>query len=254
MPARSTPRIYDGTTGGSPHGGRRTHIIQILRDAKEPLSVIQIAEMVSIHANTARFHLESLVDAGMALRETEASGQPGRRRILYTGTLPNQTHERAQGYRLLAQILTGTIATRFPEVGDEMYEVGCQWGSYLTSRPAPFETLDESEIDQRVMDKLDALWFAPEAVRTPRPHLLLHNCPFMESAREAPNVVCRLHIGMINGSLGELRSSQRVVELNPFLEPHLCRAWLGPASEVENVPVPLVFSTEPEERIEEERF
>jgi predicted ArsR family transcriptional regulator len=207
--------------------------------------------MVGIHANTARFHLESLVDAGMALRETEASGQPGRRRILYTGTLPNQTHERAQGYRLLAQILTGTIATRFPEVGDEMYEVGRQWGSYLTSRPTPFETLDESEIDQRVMDKLDALWFAPESVRIPRPHLLLHNCPFMESAREAPNVVCRLHVGMINGSLEELRSSQRVVELNPFLEPHLCRAWLGSASEVENVPVPLVFSAEPEEREEE---
>gem|GEM_PF-344160 len=249
MPARSTPRIYDGTTGGSPHGGRRTHIIQILRDAKDPLSVVEISEMVGIHANTARFHLESLVDAGMALRETEASGQPGRRRILYTGTLPNQTHERAQGYRLLAQILTGTIATRFPEVGDEMYDVGRQWGSYLTSRPAPFETLNEEDIDQRVMDKLDALWFAPEAVRTPSPHLLLHNCPFMESAREAPEVVCRLHVGMVNGSLEELRSTQRIVELNPFLKTHLCRAWLGAAQEVEGKPVRLVFTHEVDEEI-----
>lgn len=209
--------------------------------------MVDISEMVGIHANTARFHLESLVDAGMALRETEASGQPGRRRILYTGTLPNQTHERAQGYRLLAQILTGTIASRFPEVGEDMYEVGQQWGSYLTSRPAPFETLDEEAIDQRVMDKLDALWFAPEAVSQPKPHMLLHNCPFMESAREAPEVVCRLHVGMINGSLEELRSTQRIVELNPFLKSHLCRAWLGDAGEVVGKPVKLVFTKEIEE-------
>ena len=242
MPAHSTPRIYDGTTGGSDHGGRRTHIIQILRDAKEPLSVVQVAEMVGIHANTARFHLESLVDAGMATREAEASTQPGRRRILYSGTLPNQTHERAQGYRLLSEILTSTIAAKFPEAGKEMYDVGLQWGSYLTSRPAPFEVLEEDEIGRRVMDKLDALWFAPELKKSPRPHLLLHNCPFLETAKTAPDVVCRLHVGMINGSLAELRSTQRVVELDPMLAPHTCRAWLGPATDVdEEEPVKLVL-------------
>ena len=253
MPAHSTPRIYDGTTGGSDHGGRRTHIIQILRDAKEPLSVVQVADMVGIHANTARFHLESLVDAGMATREAEASAQPGRRRILYSGTLPNQTHERAQGYRLLAEILTSTIANKFPEVGKEMYDVGLQWGSYLTSRPAPFETLDEEEIGHRVMDKLDALWFAPELKSSPRPHMLLHNCPFIDSAREAPDVVCRLHVGMINGSLAELRSTRRVVELDPMVRPHTCRAWLGSVDDVNpEEPVKLVLNKEDDLDIEEQ--
>ncbi|MDR2975639.1 MAG: helix-turn-helix domain-containing protein [Propionibacteriaceae bacterium] len=242
MPAHSSPRIYDGTTGGSGHNGRRTHIIQLLRDAKEPLSVADVATTVGIHPNTARFHLESLVDAGLAARETEVSSQPGRRRILYTGTLPNQTHERAQGYRLLAQILTGFIAAKHPDEGEEMYEVGMQWGGYLTSRPAPFEVLDEAEIDQRVMDKLDALWFAPEFCGDPEPHLLLHNCPFSELARSAPDVVCRLHLGMINGSLAELRSTQRVVELCPLVAPHLCEARLGPAEAIEHTTVPLVLS------------
>ncbi len=241
MPAHSTPRIYDGTTGGSVHGGRRTHIIQILRDAKEPLSVVQVAEMVGIHANTARFHLESLVDAGLATREAEASSQPGRRRILYTGTLPNQTHERAQGYRLLSQILTSFIAVKYPDSGSDMYDVGRQWGGYLTSRPAPFEILDEDEVDRRVMDKLDALWFAPELQVHPKPRLLLHHCPFIESARSAPNIVCRLHVGMINGSLEELRSTQRVVELCPEIEPHVCCGYLGPVDELGDGPVRLVL-------------
>ncbi|MCL2454083.1 MAG: helix-turn-helix domain-containing protein [Micrococcales bacterium] len=234
-----TRSVYDGTTGGSDYGGRRTHIIQLLRDTKVPLSVADVAETAGIHVNTARFHLESLVDAGMATRETERRDTPGRRRVLYSGTLPNQTHERAQGYRLLAEILTATIAKRYPDVGDEMYEVGQEWGRYLTSRPAPFETFDEDEIHKRVVDKLDALWFAPELRREPEPHLLLHNCPFLEPAKRTPEVVCQLHVGMINGSLEELRSSQRVVRLEPQAEPYMCRGWLGPVPREPMTRVPL---------------
>ncbi|MDR1806667.1 MAG: helix-turn-helix domain-containing protein [Propionibacteriaceae bacterium] len=243
MAVHTANRVYDGTTGGTDHGGRRTHIIQLLRDAKEPLSTADVADKVGIHVNTARFHLESLVDAGLATRETEVSNQPGRRRILYSGTLPNQTHERAQGYRLLAEILTSTIATRYPEVAEDMYAVGTEWGRYLTSRPAPYETFNEAEIAERVVDKLDALWFAPELRQNPKPHLLLHNCPFVSTAAQSPQVVCQLHCGMINGSLAELRSAQRVVELNPHVGPHVCRGWLGPAPEEPMTEVPLVFPT-----------
>jgi len=242
MPARATTSVYDGTTGGTEHGGRRTHIIQLLRDAKVPLSVDAVAKQVGIHINTARFHLESLVDAGLATRETEVRSQPGRRRVLYTGTLPNQTHERAQGYRLLATILTAVIANRYPDAGEDMYQVGQEWGRYLTSRPAPFQVFDEAEIDKRVVDKLDALWFAPELHTEPEALLLLHNCPFIESARQAPNVVCQLHAGMINGSLEELRSTQRVVKLEPQLTPHLCRARLGVAPPHQMTRVPLVVA------------
>ena len=242
MTAHVSASVYDGTTGGTEQGGRRTHIIQLLRDAKEPLSVAEVAGAVGVHVNTARFHLESLVDAGLARRETEARSLPGRRRILYTGTLPNQTHERAQGYRLLAEILTSTIAARYPAAGEDMYEVGKEWGRYLTSRPTPFEVFDEGEIDKRVVDKLDALWFAPELCRDGGPHLLLHHCPFVETAKRAPQVVCQLHVGMINGSLEELRSAQRVVRIEPQAQPHLCRAWLGPVPEVPLTRVPLQLS------------
>jgi len=237
MPAHSTPRVHDGTTGGSVHGGRRTHIIQLLRDTKEPLSVEQVAEMVGVHANTARFHLESLVDAGLASRESEITARRGRRHILYTGTLPNQTHERAHAYRLLAQILSGLIATKHPDAGDDMYDVGLRWGAYLTNRPAPYETLDEAEIDQRVLDKADALWFAPELQSSPRPRLLFHNCPVIDAVRGQPGLVCRLHAGMINGSLAEMHSSQRVVELEPITKPHLCCAWLDSTDKLGDGPV-----------------
>jgi len=240
MVASVTTRVEDGTTGGSARGGRRTHIIQILRDSKTPLSVVQVADAVGVHPNTARFHLESLVESGLAGRQTEVTTRRGRRQVLYTGVLPNQAHERAQGYRLLSQILTGMILAKYPDAADDLYGVGLEWGGYLTSRPLPFETLAEDEIDRRVMDKLDALWFAPELLASPRPHMVLHNCPFAETVAAYPGLVCQLHVGMINGSLAELRSPQRVVELQPSLDDHRCRAWLGAAEELGDGPVGIV--------------
>jgi len=203
------------------------------------MSAAEVAEHVGIHVNTARFHLESLVDVGLATRETEARGEPGRRRVMYVGTLPNQTHERAQGYRLLSQFLVANIALRHPELSPEMYEVGAQWGHYLTARPDPLDVFSGDDVDQRLVEKLDALWFAPELKQEPEPHLVLHNCPFMESARQAPDVVCQLHAGMLNGSLEELRSSRRVVELCVEARQHECLAKLGPVPDevVRRVPL-----------------
>ena len=240
MTASATTRVDDGTTGGSARRGRRTHIIQVLRDSKTPMSAVQVGQAVGIHQNSARYHLESLVESGLAGRQTKVTNRRGRRQVLYTGVLPNQAHERAQGYRLLSQILTGLIVAKCPDVGANLYDVGLEWGGYLTSRPLPFETLAEDEIDRRVMDKLDALWFAPELLASPRPHMVLHNCPFAETVAAYPGLVCQLHVGMINGSLAELRSPQRVVELQPSLEDHRCRAWLGAAEELGDGPVRIV--------------
>ena len=246
MTARQVTSVFDGTTGGSDRSGRRTHIIQLLRDAKTPLSAAEVADAVGIHVNTARFHLESLVDAGLASRESETRLQPGRRRILYSGTLPNQTHERAQGYRLLSQFLVAKIATSHPEMGPDMYEVGSQWGKYLTTRPDPSEVFTSEQLDQKLVEKLDALWFAPELVHGPQPYLVLHNCPFYDSASRSPSVVCQLHVGMLNGSLEELRSSHRVTEILPRERPHLCRALLGPMAGEDTNAVPMVLPEETE--------
>jgi len=239
--------VYDGTTGRSDHGGRRTHIIQILRDTRMPLSVQEVADKVGIHVNTARFHLESLVDAGMATRETADRNTPGRPKVVYLGTLPNQTHERAQGYRLLAEILTTAIAQSDAHSGEWLYTVGQEWGRYLTTRLAPFEALEEHEIAARLVDKLDALWFAPELEepgggRPPR--LLLHNCPFTAPARQYPNVVCQLHAGMIDASLEEMRSTYRLERLRPQVTRHLCEGCLGPVPAEPRTSVPLDLTWE----------
>ncbi len=61
------------------------------------------------------------------------------------------------------------------------------------------------------------------------PQISLHACPFRAVAREHPDVVCAIHLGLLRGSLERLgaRVSSR---LRPFVEPDLCVAEITTAS------------------------
>ena len=246
---------FDGTTGRSDHGGRRTHVIQLLRDSRAPVSVQDIAQEVGIHQNTARFHLEALVDAGLAERTQQARTTPGRPKVLYRGTLPNQTHERAQAYRLLAEALTTAVAANVPEAATVTYSVGRSWGRSLTETPDPGEAYSEDEVSARLVSKLDALWFVPTPRGEPSAHvsapgkgmdaLVLNNCPFVATARSTPQVVCSLHAGFINGTLAELGSELRATALVPHFGEHHCVARLEtvtPGRHDETVPIPILVT------------
>jgi len=223
--ATQAPSSDSNDDHDSDHGGRRTRIAELLREANRPLPVEEVAEQVGVHINTARFHLEALVDAGQARRENETRGKPGRRRVLYAAAQAN--HESAQSYQLLVTMLTTVIAMHCPDAEGLMYRAGLEWGHFLTTRPMPFEVVSEDDIAARLVDKLDELWFAVELSSEPEPRLLLHNCPFLDAAQQTPRVICQLHAGMINGSLAELRSKLRIVELVPQVEPYLCCAYLS---------------------------
>ena len=205
--------VFDGTTGRGDYGGRRTHIIRLLRDAKEALTVDQVAAKVGLPASAVRYHLESLADAGLATREAQPRTTPGRPKVAYRGVLPNQTHEREQGFRLLAETMAVAIASSNQNAGEWMYRVGREWGRQLMGRAASDSALDDEAIIARLVDKLDALWFAPELVDGESPKLVLFNCPFLDSTRRFPQVICQLHAGMINGALEEMASNYRLSHL-----------------------------------------
>jgi DNA-binding Lrp family transcriptional regulator len=58
--------------------GRRRDVLRLLRDAGGPISIAEIADRLGIHANTARFHLESLVRNGQVERSIADPDSPGR--------------------------------------------------------------------------------------------------------------------------------------------------------------------------------
>jgi DNA-binding transcriptional ArsR family regulator len=85
--------------GSSPLGRSRAGVLGILRAEDGPLGIREVARHAGLHPNTARFHLEALVNAGLAARSTEDRGTPGRPRIAYRATGPDARpgHRRAAG-------------------------------------------------------------------------------------------------------------------------------------------------------------
>jgi predicted ArsR family transcriptional regulator len=135
---------------GPPIGESRARALDLLRAAGGPLGVQDAAEQAGLHANTARFHLDALVDADLAAREPLPRESPGRPSMVYR--------------------VTGT----------------------------------DGPTGQR-----------------------RHRCPFREVAERHQDVVCALHLGLMQGVLDQIRVPVTADRLQPFAEPSVCVAELS---------------------------
>jgi predicted ArsR family transcriptional regulator len=211
-------------------GESRSRVLGVLQAARMPLGVDEIAGRVRLHPNTTRFHLDGLVEAGLAVRATEDRELPGRPRALYTAA-PASAPAGRRSYRLLAEILTSYLANETKNPRQAARKAGEAWGRFLTERPAPFRRVDAGDATRQLVETLDEIGFAPEAVTTGRRRrILLHHCPFRETAEQHGDVVCSVHLGLMQGMLSELDAPLEAQRLDPFVEPTVCVAHLVPRS------------------------
>lgn len=207
-------------------GASRARVLDILRAAEDPLGVAHIATRTRLHPNTARFHLDGLVTAGLAVREVEGRTQPGRPRMVYRACAQDVAAGQ-RSYQLLATMLTSLVAGALPEPVRTAVEAGREWGRYLAERPAPFQRVDAADGIQRLSAVLANAGFAPGAVTDPNdPVIPLRHCPFREIALQHGDVVCSLHLGLMQGILDEIRAPVTADRLDRFVEPSLCLAHL----------------------------
>jgi predicted ArsR family transcriptional regulator len=205
----------------------------LLQQTGDPLGVIDVAERIGLHANTARFHLDGLVEAGLAERAVEDREVPGRPRTLYTAS-SDATSTGRRSYRLLAEILAGFLSSQTPQPAKAAVKAGNAWGRYLANKPAPFEHIDSAGAIGQLVSVLDEVGFEPEAVTSGRKRrILLHQCPFREVAESHSDIACSIHLGLMQGMLTELDAPVQAERLEPFVEPSLCVVHLastaGPA-------------------------
>lgn len=210
----------------SPLGRSRADVLDMLRAADGPLGVREVARRMGLHPNTARFHLEALVEAGLAVRETEDRETPGRPRIGYRAVADGPAGRRR--YRLLAEMLTSLIAGTMPEPGSAAEEAGREWGAYLTEQPPPYQRLTAEEALAKLTAIMEELGFAPQAEADGggQYRLCLRQCPFREVAQHHQDVICSLHLGLMRGALARMRAPVTADRLDPFVEPSLCVARL----------------------------
>ena len=211
----------------SPLGRSRADVLDMLRAADGPLGVREVAQRMGLHPNTARFHLEALTEAGLAVRETEERETPGRPRIGYRAAADGPAGRRR--YRLLAEMLTSLIAGTMPEPGKAAEDAGREWGAYLAEQPPPYQKLSAEEAIGKLAAIMEELGFAPQAETEPgggQYRLCLRQCPFREVAQHHQDVICSLHLGLMRGALERMRAPVSADQLDPFVEPSLCIARL----------------------------
>ncbi len=199
----------------------RRRLLEVLQATDEPLDVARLAAAVGLHVTTARLHLQLLERAGLVRRVVERVGRPGRPRQLYAAVPAPQA---AEGHRQLAEVLAGVLATE-PDDGPRWAEqAGQRWAAEQV--PAD-DGLSWDEATRRVGGLFDRLGFGPRLVDSAQHrHLELDACPFRDVARDYPQVVCSVHLGLLRGALRQLGipAAAEAAGLRPFVGPELCIA------------------------------
>jgi predicted ArsR family transcriptional regulator len=219
------------TEEGAVRGHSRADVLAMLRAADQPVGVREIAQRAGLHQNTARFHLEALVAAGLAARETEGRDTPGRPRVGYRATQAPSAGPRR--FRLLAEMLASLIDGTMPEPAAAAEGAGREWGEYLTEQPPPFQRLEAPEAVAKLASALAELDFAPDVEADDdggRYLVNLRQCPFREVAEKHQQVICALHLGLMRGALTRMRAPVTAERLDPFVEPRRCVAVLTTAT------------------------
>lgn len=189
------------------------------------MGVRELAVAVGLHANTAREHLDRLVEGGLVERAPAPPNGRGRPQLRYRAR-PEGAAEDPNAYRALAAVLAEELAA-LPDPQAAAIEAGERWGRTLAHGGASGATPAALDPVHRVVDLLDDAGFAPERPVVPDEPIRLRRCPFGSLARQRGDVVCAVHLGLLRGALRELDAPFDAVGLEPFVTPDLCLAHLG---------------------------
>ena len=207
----------------------RRRLLRMLEDSVEPRDIDGLAQVVALHRNTVRGHLDVLHRAGLVDKSSERRASPGRPRTLYARSTRSEIPSTA-GYRLLAEMLVTSLQRESDDPSEAAREAGRGWGRYFTDLPPPSQLPSHPEVVTRITAMLRDFGFDPETPSlAPVTTIDLRDCPFRELAREQGQIVCALHLGLLEGSAAALGGSTVIESLEPFVAPSLCRAVLASA-------------------------
>ena len=176
-----------------------------LARAASPRSTAEIAEVLELHPNTIRPHLERMRDIGLLQVVVDARGTVGRPQHRYSLSpeAPSLGLE-PSSWPVLARMLADVAAFMAPEV-DDVAALGEEQGRAAADRRRGTPCV--AALD----DALAELGFDPaSAVEGKVATIAFTHCPFRELAEQYPDLVCNLHRGLIEGFVDELGGAEVV--------------------------------------------
>jgi predicted ArsR family transcriptional regulator len=189
----------------------RARLFRALSELQRPAGTAELAELLGLHPNGVRAHLERLADAGLVVREREhrPRGRPRDSWSIDPAVGPGADPPRAYA-DLSRWLLRGLVARN--GVSRKAVEA--------TGREVGQELAGDGEAgapEERMHRALATLGFRPErSVKGDgKLNYTLANCPYREAVRENQPVVCALHRGLTRGLLDGISPSSQLTAFVP---------------------------------------
>ena len=212
---RSPSEAIDAPAGAAVDPATRLQLLKTLGDntryaiylelarSPRPLTTAEIADVLDLHPNTVRPHLERMRDVGLVSVQVAGRGEVGRPQHRYSlaDTAPSLGLEPPVLPVLARMVLS--LAERLGADPVDAFTVGTDEGRRRADdfRAAP------SSLEAVVSD-LDRLGFDPVVTGDPDDDDLavvaFANCPFGDLAERHPELVCSLHHGLVAGFVGQM--------------------------------------------------
>jgi predicted ArsR family transcriptional regulator len=201
-------------------------VLAALRDQPDLVEIEALARHLGRHPNTLRDHLTALLDAGLVVRHQAPSDGRGRPRWLYAAAEAADVDENAE----LAASLAWRIAHRERDPRAAIRDVSRHWAGQVVARLGLTRRRTAREGRAQVVRALDELGYAPEPdSRVDR--VSLKRCPLLQVASDVPEVVCNVHLGLVEELLEVSGADSTRATLTPFAAPGVCALRLmAPAS------------------------
>lgn len=183
----------------------RHRIFRHIAEARRPVGVAELTELVGLNHNVVRQHLAVLNDADLVFDGLERRNRPGRPRLLYRlNPDVRGTWGTTGPYELLAALLSEVVRTEAPP-----RDVGRVAGR----QRARFASGAQGGLLGLLEEDMAGSGFHPVALLQPGGcDFVLGRCPFVEVATKDPATVCQLHLGLLEGVASALEEGA-VVEL-----------------------------------------
>lgn len=204
----------------------RLALLEMLEEGPVPVTLAGLVRRSGLHENTVRGHLEALAADGLVVRRRAEPAGRGRPAWLWASARTGESADHAGLLAGLAAALATTVQRTSPDPHASAVRAGREWGRDRASARPLAPGGDGDAARRRVVDLLDEAGFAPRADRSAG-WVRLTRCPLLATARRHPDIVCGVHLGLVQGALAEYGADAAAAELVPFAEPGACLLRLG---------------------------
>ncbi len=204
----------------------RAAVLDVLSEQPDPVSIEALAVKLGRHPNTLREQIAWLLDRQLIRRHKVPPKGLGRPAWHYEaiGPIPG-----SEDYSELAAALAWQLGQNDAPHAQSL-RAGRRWGRQLCADRGARPAGTAAQGRRRTVALLDELGYAPRTDQR-ADRVALTRCPLLQAAHQFPDVVCAVHLGLVQSILEAYGADPNRVALKAFSAPGTCSLrLLAPAS------------------------